>query len=102
MRAMILAVNLFALLLGACGDSSPPDSRVSDAAPIVLHLQVDGMHCQGCVDAITDKVGRVDGVVDCRVNLENRQADVAVRQATAGPAVQRAIEGLGYKVTPLK
>jgi copper chaperone len=102
MRNMALAAVLLVLPLVACGDSSSPDTRVSTTAPVVLRMQVDGMHCQGCVDAITDKVGRVDGVVDCRVSLENRQADVAVRQADAGPAVQRAIEKLGYKVTPLK
>lgn len=102
MRIATLAATLLALLPIACGDSSAPDNRVSSAAPIVLRLQVDGMHCQGCVDAITDKVSRVDGVVDCRVSLESRQADVAVRASTAAPLVQQAIEKLGYKVTPLK
>jgi len=92
-----------ALLAFACDRAGEPEqARITPAAPVVLRLQVDGMHCQGCVDAITDKVKRVDGVVDCRVRLEQREADVAVRDAQAGEAAQKAIEKLGYKVTPLE
>lgn len=87
-------------LLAACGDAGS-DARMTDTAPIAVRFQVDGMHCDGCVQAITDKVKRVDGVVDCRVQLDRREADVAVRDIGAGEAVRKAIEGLGYKVTPL-
>jgi copper chaperone CopZ len=59
------------------------------------------MHCDGCVQAITDKVKHVDGVVDCRVSLADRQADVVVRDDTTALPVQHAIEKLGYKVKPL-
>ena len=99
MRSLLFTL-LVALLPVACGDSGN-DARVTTTAPVALRFQVDGMHCGGCVDAITDKVKRVDGVVDCRVSLDQRQADVAVRDAQSGAAVQKAIEGLGYKVTPL-
>jgi copper chaperone CopZ len=96
-----LTLLLLALLLPvACGDAGD-EARVSTTAPIALRFQVDGMHCDGCVNAITDKVKRVDGVVDCRVRLEQREADVAVRDAQAGEAAQKAIEKLGYKVKPL-
>ena len=99
MRRLTLLLAALALPV-ACGDSGS-DSRVTATAPVALRFQVDGMHCSGCVDAITDKVKRVDGVVDCRVNLERREADVAVRSAERGAAVQQAIEGLGYRVKPL-
>ena len=104
MSAFRTALMLLATLLTfACDHAADPEqARITPAAPVVLHLQVDGMHCQGCVDAITDKVKRVDGVVDCRVDLENRQADVAVRETSVGAEVRKAIEKLGYKVTPLR
>jgi copper chaperone CopZ len=102
-RPTILAAGLLATLLHlACDRSDPLAARTTPAAPVVIRLQVDGMHCQGCVDAINDKVKRVDGVVDCRVSLEQRQADVAVRETATGPEVRKAIEKLGYKVTPLQ
>ena len=99
MRTLI-PLLLAALLAVACSDSAG-DARASATPPVALRFQVDGMHCDGCVNAITDKVKRVEGVVDCRVRLDQREADVAVRDARAGAAVQKAIEGLGYKVKPL-
>ena len=97
------ALSLIAALLAfACDRAGEPEqARITPAAPVVLRLQVDGMHCQGCVDAITDKVKRVDGVVDCRVSLQDRQADVAVRDAALAGPVQQAMETLHYKVKPL-
>jgi len=100
LRLLALAVALLAFVPTGCGDAGN-DPRMTAAAPIALRYQVDGMHCDGCVQAITDKVKHVDGVVDCRVSLADRQADVLVRDNTAGAPVQQAIEKLGYKVKPL-
>lgn len=100
-RLLPLAVALLALVQSGCGDASN-DPRMTAAAPIALRYQVDGMHCDGCVQAITDKVKHVDGVVDCRVSLTDRQADVVVREEAAAAPVQQAIEKLGYKVKPLQ
>jgi copper chaperone CopZ len=101
MRSVILpACLLLACLPPACGDADG-DARVTSTAPVALRFQVDGMHCDGCVQAITDKVSHVEGVVDCRVSLENREAVVAVRNPDAGAAAQQAMERLGYKVKPL-
>ena len=99
--ARIVTCLALTAIAAACDRSDPLAPRTSAAAPVALRYQVDGMHCQGCVDAITDKLKHVDGVVDCRVKLEDRQADVAVRDASMAPAVQQAIEKLGYKVKPL-
>lgn len=99
-RLLPLAACLLTFVSTSCGDASD-DPRMTPVAPVALRYQVDGMHCDGCVQAITDKVKHVDGVVDCRVRLADRQADVVVRdEATAAP-VQQAIEKLGYKVKPL-
>jgi copper chaperone CopZ len=95
-----LVVALLAFSPIGCGDAGN-DPRITATAPIALRYQVDGMHCDGCVQAITDKVKHVDGVVDCRVSLTDRQADVVVRDDTTALPVQHAIEKLGYKVKPL-
>jgi len=86
--------------LAACSEASS-NPRATAVAPIALRYQVGGMHCDGCVQAITDKVKHVDGVVDCRVSLATKQADVVVRDNAVAPAVQRVIEKLGYTATPL-
>lgn len=85
-------------LLAGCGSDSDP--RVSSVAPVVFQYSVKGMHCQGCVDAITDKVTHIKGVVDCRVNLQDNSATVAVRDASIEPEVKNGIERLGYTVSP--
>ena len=95
-----LVVALLAFSPNGCGDAGN-DPRITATAPIALRYQVDGMHCDGCVQAITDKVKHVDGVVDCRVSLTDRQADVVVRDDATAVPVQHAIEKLGYKVKPL-
>ena len=95
-----LVVALLAFSPTGCGDAGN-DPRITATAPIALRYRVDGMHCDGCVQAITDKVKHVDGVVDCRVSLTDRQADVVVRDDATALPVQHAIEKLGYKVKPL-
>ena len=82
---LLLAATLLAFVPIGCGDGGN-DPRITATAPIALRYQVDGMHCDGCVQAITDKVKHVDGVVDCRVSLADRQADVVVRDDTTASA----------------
>jgi copper chaperone len=93
MKTLRTALTLLALTLAAC------DGR--GASSVVLRYQVDGMHCDGCVAAITEKVTAVDGVTGCQVDLQTRSAEVRVRDAGTGPTVQKAIERLGYTVKPL-
>ena len=94
-RNFCIFIGLF--VLAACGPASDP--RVSDTAPVVYQYAIEGMHCQNCVDAITDKAMHTDGVVDCRVNLKEKSAIVAMRDDTVEPQVKTGIEKLGYTVT---
>jgi hypothetical protein len=41
----------------------------------------------------------IDGVVDCRVNLKDNSATIAVRDAAVEPQVKSGIEKLGYTVS---
>ena len=98
------AITLLACLLPlACAPSEPAAGAKPGTAtvtPVSLRYGVEGMHCDGCVQAITDKVTHVDGVLGCSVSLQEKRAEVSVRDASLAPAVQQAIERLGYKVTP--
>lgn len=94
-RNFCIFLGLF--VLAACGPASDP--RVSDTAPVVYQYAIEGMHCQNCVDAITDKAMHTDGVVDCRVNLKEKSAIVAMRDDTVEPQVKTGIEKLGFTVT---
>ena len=93
----IFCIFLSLFVLTACGPAVDP--RVSDTAPVVYQYAIEGMHCQSCVDAITDKAMHTDGVVDCRVNLKEKSAIVAMRDNTVEPQVKTGIEKLGFTVT---
>lgn len=67
---------------------------------VALHYEVEGMHCGGCVNAITTEVAEVPGVVSCKVKLQEKTADIEVRRAEDEAAVKAAIEKLGYKIKP--
>ena len=94
-RKSCIFLGLF--VLAACGPAVDP--RVSDTAPVVYQYAIEGMHCQNCVDAITDKAMHIDGVVDCRVNLKENSAMIAMRDSAVEPQVKSGIEKLGYTVT---
>jgi len=94
-----LALPAYLAIFTLCGCGPDADPRVSDAAPVVYQYAIEGMHCQNCVDAITDKAMHTDGVVDCKVNLKDNSAMIAMRDSAVEPQVKSGIEKLGYTVT---
>lgn len=97
LNALLLSTITLIAGLNGCGPGADP--RVSDTAPVVYQYAIQGMHCQNCVDAITDKAMHIDGVVDCRVNLKDNSATIAVRDAAVEPQVKSGIEKLGFTVS---
>jgi copper chaperone CopZ len=92
---------LAALLHAGCGETGTSErtSPVAVATETRV-LGVNGMHCDGCVNAVTTKVSRVEGVESCVVSLEAETATIIADPAAFADA-QAAIEKLGYKVTPV-
>ena len=84
---------LASILLLSAASCTPP------AEPVTVHYTVDGMHCDGCVAAITGKVTSIEGVSACNISLEGRSADITVNDPAIAPQVREAIERLGYKVS---
>lgn len=94
--ALLRAALSFVLLLcSACGGGSAP----APSEPITVQLSVRGMHCGGCVAAITAEAREVDGVESIDVSLERHAATLRVRDEPTAAEVIRAIESLGYRVT---
>jgi len=89
------SVPILALLCGACSGDVPP----SPSSPITVQLDVRGMHCGGCVAAITAEAREVDGVESVEVSLEQRAATLRVRDESTAAEVMRAIQSLGYTVS---
>lgn len=96
--ALLLSIALFATAsLGGCGDGSPESASASTRTFTVTYA-VEGMHCDGCVTAITNKVKGVKGVTACEVSLDDHRAVVTLADPAISPAVEEAIKRLGYTV----
>lgn len=64
-----------------------------------LTLDVQGMSCGHCVNAIETNVGKLDGVSTVAVNLETGKVDVDFDGAkTDKAAIVNEIEDQGYDV----
>ncbi|TDL98029.1 copper resistance protein CopZ [Macrococcus brunensis] len=64
-------------------------------------LDVRGMTCQHCVDAVEKSVGAVDGVQQVNVDLDNGKVAVAYDDSKATvDNIRDAIEDQGYEVIP--
>lgn len=58
---------------------------------------IQGMHCAACSSRIERVVGKLDGVVNCSVNLATEKATIDFESAAVSPAaIEEAIAGLGF------
>jgi copper chaperone CopZ len=66
-----------------------------------VEIDVDGMVCDSCVQAITHEVGRLEGVESVEVDLASNTAVVVYAEGKIDPAaLEQTIESLGYGATP--
>ncbi|MDE5832907.1 MAG: heavy-metal-associated domain-containing protein [Desulfovibrio sp.] len=63
-------------------------------------LQVDGMHCENCKNAVEKTVKAIPGVKDAKVDLNAKELhweEVDKEKPIALDIIMGAIEDLGYK-----
>ena len=64
-----------------------------------VQLNIEGMHCNGCVSSVTKVLTAIPGVSRAEVSLEQKRATVTFDPAQCNPAQFRAaIEDAGYDV----
>ena len=62
-------------------------------------LQIDGMHCASCAQAVERALRAVDGVAGASVDLVNERALVDVSGDVSGDVLIAAVRAAGYKAT---
>ncbi len=69
----------------------------------VLAFRVEGMHCTGCAQGVTQKLKGLPGVRQVRVSFPAQAAWVTSPEGEEDvtPSVVEAVEALGYKATRL-
>lgn len=60
--------------------------------------QVSGMTCEHCVNAVTEEVGRLDGVGAVRVDLASGRLEVDATAPVSADAVRSAVDEAGYQL----
>lgn len=70
---------------------------VADRAASESRFIVEGMHCAACIARIEGALGRLEGVVQARVNFGAKQVRVVHLPDLADAAIEGAITELGFK-----
>lgn len=64
-----------------------------------VELRVEGMHCQGRANALTNALRRRDGVLDANVSHTERRARIQYDENRTDPSrLREAVERAGYSV----
>jgi copper chaperone CopZ len=90
------ALALTLLLVVCCGEDPSPEPPPEPAEPVIVNLEIEGMHCENCVNAITGYLLAVDGVVSASVDLASGRATVVAFPTTTPETLIAAIRG-GYE-----
>ena len=65
---------------------------------IVETLNVEGMSCMHCVKKVETALKEVKGVKSVKVSLENKTAEVTLKEDVDVSVLKKAVEDEGYKV----
>jgi copper chaperone len=60
--------------------------------------RVSGMHCQHCVESVTEEVSAVRGVTDVKVDLDNGRLIVTSDTEIPFESIEAAVDEAGYSV----
>jgi Cu+-exporting ATPase len=70
------------------------------AAQQTIDLQVEGMHCAGCVGRVEQALSSVTGVRDARVSLAEARAAVTIAQPLDPQILVQAVQAAGFTARP--
>lgn len=65
---------------------------------VTKEYTVKGMTCGHCVSAVSEEVGRIDGVTDVKVDLASGLVTVSSTTDLDDAAVRDAVDEAGYEV----
>lgn len=62
----------------------------------VITAYIDGMHCNHCVKKVSDALSKLKGVVNVKVDLENKKATLSLIDSVDNEKIKKVIEELGF------
>ncbi|EGO6706892.1 heavy-metal-associated domain-containing protein [Enterococcus faecalis] len=61
-------------------------------------VKIDGMKCDGCVQAVTEKFSRIDGVTNVEVHLADQTAVVTADREVSQDELNTTLADTKFKV----
>ena len=84
------------LCCGGGGDSSKPKRKFLDGPVLgTKTIRIEGMHCQHCVDSVTNALNEVEGVV-AEVDLKKEIATVSYDRSISEGDLREAVKKAGF------
>ena len=88
---------------GSQETSGSNETEIPAGTTQIAIIDVTGMHCDGCVNTITNALTELEGVESAKVSLEYEQAKVKFDPSKASPEELRAaIEAKAYGVANIE
>ncbi len=67
-----------------------------------VQISIEGMTCGHCSARVEKALKAVDGIVDAKVDLANKNATVELSSNVDDNVLKEAVEDAGYDVTDIK
>ncbi len=67
-----------------------------------VQISIEGMTCGHCSARVVKALKTVDGIVDAKVDLANKNATVELSSNVDDNVLKEAVEDAGYDVTDIK
>jgi len=67
-----------------------------------VQISIEGMTCGHCSARVEKALKAVDGIVDAKVDLANKNATVELSSNVDDNVLKEAVEDAGYDVTEIK
>ena len=77
-----------------------PAPVIGGADVVTSTIEVKGMSCGHCVQAVTSELGRINGVTDVSVDLVTGQVTFSSPEPINPTSVANAIEEAGFELVP--
>ncbi len=61
-------------------------------------LKIEGMHCEGCINRIKNRVEKIKGLQSISIDLEKKCANLEVKDIKIVKQIKEQIEDLGFNV----
>ncbi len=65
---------------------------------IVKTLNIEGMNCMHCVKKVENALKEMKGVKSVKVSLEDKKAEVTLKENIDDEVLKKAIKDAGYEV----